>query len=219
MARLPDNKQRRLEGLNQDVLAVAAPSPVPLLQPVVSSTDQARHPQDRQPGKSAWPLWLALAVALFAFFIAALAGMQNRHLAKQLAVLQQQQKESSKELAELMELPVVGKPAADSKSNVSGTAWRAALLQINKRLRALDIEQNKLQGKLGGGSDMEARLASLNNRVQQLGAQLESLSAAPPPASAAPSAPDNSAELDKLKAKVNHMDKDLQSLYRILQGR
>ena len=66
MAKLPESKERRLQGLNQDVLAVATPVPGPDLEPINLRTPKKTKPISVSEGGHSGLLWLSLVLAVIA---------------------------------------------------------------------------------------------------------------------------------------------------------
>jgi len=77
----------------------------------------------------------------------------------------------------------------------------------------------KQRGNGPESREWETRLDALDSRLSGLSSRISNLAARPQPAApVAQPVSDNSAELSALASKVEKVDKDLQALYRILQG-
>ncbi|EKF74207.1 hypothetical protein A11A3_09415 [Alcanivorax hongdengensis A-11-3] len=220
MARLPENKQRRLEGLNQDVLAVAASEPVPLLTPLTQPPHGGQGgPRGQRASKG--PLWAAWLLAVLALVFAILAWQHSRQLAQQVASLRGEQKQLQEALADLR-TPAAVVPASNSDDTLSdSSALRADIRQLGTRLRTLSVEQTRLGRQQQDASALTGRLDNLDSSLKALRVQVDRVAkqaAAAPPASTTPAPATSSRELTSLQARVDKLDKDMQALYRILQG-
>lgn len=228
MARLPENKERRLQGLNQDVLAVPAPMQSSDNAPIPLGTHKKAVPVRVADTGRSGVVWFALALALAA---AALAGTQwfiNQETRQELSELRQ-------EFYQLASAQTEPTPTADPQTRPVAVATpprvdpadishlREDLRELSGKVRGITVSL----AKMGNGRDdtaaLEKRLNDMDKSLNALSGRLTALANRQPKvtpvvqqAAAAPQV--DTHQVSALSAKVNKIDKDLQALYRILQG-
>lgn len=221
MAKLPESKERRLQGLNQDVLAVATPVPGPDLEPVKLRPQKKNKPISVSEGGHSGLLWLSLVLAIIALLLAASQWLANSETSRELSELRQQYYQLASELeAEATRSPA---KVATSSDVASGTAvvhtLRDDIRELNAKVRGLTVALAKQRNNSQESAELATRLDDMDSRLKGLASRISSLAERPQPTvPVAQPAADNSAGLSALKGKVAKIDKDLQALYRILQG-
>lgn len=227
MAKLPENKERRLQGLNQDVLAVRAPVEPVVNEPVpLRKAGRGQQPVSVSESSRSGTVWLALGVAIVAFLLAVWQWVSNLQLSSEMSELKAQYYQLASTVAEQAnnEPRVEREPAVSG--SVDGTAvanLRDDLRELSSRVRALSVSVAKAGQSEGETEKLEQRIAELESGLRAVSGRVTTLANRPAPTAApAPApvtvkaAPDS--RVDALQAKVTKIDKDLQALYRILQG-
>jgi len=108
---------------------------------------------------------------------------------------------------------------ADLETSPALAPLREDLRELNAKVRGLTVALAKQRGNGPESREWETRLDALDSRLSGLSSRISNLAARPQPAApVAQPVSDNSAELSALASKVEKVDKDLQALYRILQG-
>lgn len=225
MAKLPESKERRLQGLNQDVLAVATPVPGPDLEPVKLRPQKKNKPVSVSEGGHSGLLWLSLVLAVIALLLAASQWLANSATSRELSELRQQyyQLASERQSAEARSTAKASSSAVSEVSapgnNVALTNLRDDVRELNAKVRGLTVAMAKQRNNDQESAELAARLNDMDSRLKGLSSRISSLADRPQPAAAPVVQPaSNSAELSALAGKVAKIDKDLQALYRILQG-
>ncbi|MGJ3257559.1 MAG: hypothetical protein ACFE0K_14695, partial [Alcanivorax sp.] len=97
---------------------------------------------------------------------------------------------------------------------------RDDLHDLNAKVRGLTVAMAKQRISDSERAELATRLNEMDSKLQGLSSRISRLADRPQAAAISTSqpAPDNSAELSALAGKVGKIDKDLQALYRILQG-
>ena len=220
MAKLPENKERRLQGLNQDVLAVTAPLPGPDREPVALRPQNKGKPVSVSEGGHSGLLWLSLVLAVIALMLAVSQWMAHGDIRHELSELRQQYYQLASERQQQEERSMATLPAtADLETSPALAPLREDLRELNAKVRGLTVALAKQRGNGPESREWETRLDALDSRLSGLSSRISNLAARPQPAApVAQPVSDNSAELSALASKVEKVDKDLQALYRILQG-
>lgn len=228
MAKLPENKERRLQGLNQDVLAVRAPSEEPAAnEPVpLRKVHRRQQPASVSESSRSGTVWLALGVAIVALLMAVWQWMGNMELSRELGELKAQHYELASTVAEVADAPVrpIREPAAGSPSDSTAVVnLRDDLRELSSRVRALSVSVAKAGQDDGETAKLEKRLAELESGLRSVSSRVTTLANRPAPTAAPAPAPapvqaTRDSRVDALQTKVTKIDKDLQALYRILQG-
>lgn len=224
MAKLPESKERRLQGLNQDVLAVATPLPGPDLEPVKLRPQRKNKPISVSEGGHSGLLWLSLVLAVIALLLAASQWLANSETSRELSELRQQYYQLASE-RQAQEGRSAEKASAQASSeaapgNAVVTSLRDDLRELNAKVRGLTVALAKQRNSSQESDELATRLDDMDSRLKGLSSRISSLADRPQPAATpvAQPASDNSAEVSALAGKVAKIDKDLQALYRILQG-
>tara|TARA_R100000789_G_scaffold32776_1_gene36263 strand:- start:47 stop:727 length:681 start_codon:yes stop_codon:yes gene_type:complete len=225
MAKLPESKERRLQGLNQDVLAVATPVPGPDLEPVKLRPQKKNKPVSVSEGGHSGLLWLSLVLAVIALLLAASQWLTNSETSRELSELRQQYYQLASERQGQEEARSVEKAPAPASTeaapgNAVVTSLRDDLRELNAKVRGLTVALAKQRNSSQESDELATRLDDMDSRLKGLSSRISSLADRPQPAATpvAQPASDNSAEVSALAGKVAKIDKDLQALYRILQG-
>ena len=225
MAKLPENKERRLQGLNQDVLAVQE---VPLEPADSEPVPLRRNHRRQQPvsvsesGKSG-TVWLALGIAILALLLAIWQWMNSQQLSQELGKLKADYYQLASRVSEdagrqERERPVAASAPTDNGALVN---LRDDLRELSSRVRALSVSVAKMGKDDGEAAKLEKRIAETEAGLRSLSSRVASLANRPAPTAAPAPAPAQAApdpRVDALQTKVTKIDKDLQALYRILQG-
>ena len=225
MAKLPESKERRLQGLNQDVLAVATPVPGPDLEPVNLRAPKKTNPISVSEGGHSGLLWLSLVLAVIALLLAASQWLAHAESSRELSELREQYYQ----LASLRQ----GEVRDGARSTVKAPATSEAapgdavvnslrddLRELNAKVRGLTVAMAKQRNSSQESAELATRLDDMDSKLNGLSSRISSLADRPQAAATpvAQPASDNSAEVSALAGKVAKIDKDLQALYRILQG-
>lgn len=224
MAKLPESKERRLQGLNQDVLAVATPVPGPDLEPVKLRPQKKHKPVSVSEGGHSGLLWLSLVLAVIALLLAASQWLAHGETRRELSELRRQyyQLASDRQGQEVRSEAKTSAPAASDAAPGSAvvTSLRDDIRELNAKVRGLTVAMAKQRNSGQESAELAARLNDMDSRLKGLSSRVSSLANRPQPAAAPVVQPesDNSAEVSALAGKVAKIDKDLQALYRILQG-
>ncbi|MCG8394707.1 MAG: hypothetical protein MI745_16655 [Pseudomonadales bacterium] len=222
MAKLPESKARRLQGLNQDVLAVTAPVPEPDAEPLLL------HPQGKkqktvrvtESGRSGI-VWLSLGLAILALLLAASQWLASQKTNRELSELRQQYYQLASEHSQEADAGERTRQPATALRPGAVESLREDLRQLSTRVRGLTVSMAKM-GNDDSVHKLEKRLNELDTSMKTLSSRVTTLANRPVPKASAPAAPApkaaNNEELSALESKVTKIDKDLQALYRILQG-
>lgn len=242
MAEIPENKQKRLMSLNQDVLAVS-PGQAPAREreaPRSANTAGIDAATDAQP-RSVPPLliMLLLLVAL-AGVVAGVVGMLMAHDSRQqLEALSARLGQPDTQVAALesriAEMEARLEAAGQETDKMDGQA-QSSLLQVNTRIRKVgaDVARlandlDKLQKKLAASSDSASRAESLVSQqasklaaLEKQVASLKSTATQAPAAAPAASKPLTGAEweqqLVQLNIKVERQASEIRTIYRMLEA-
>ncbi|MBO6895721.1 MAG: hypothetical protein JJ866_27660 [Roseibium sp.] len=100
---------------------------------------------------------------------------------------------------------------------------RDDLRELSSRVRALSVSVAKAGQDDGETAKLEKRLAELESGLRSVSSRVTTLANRPAPTAAPAPAPapvqaTRDSRVDALQTKVTKIDKDLQALYRILQG-
>ena len=100
------------------------------------------------------------------------------------------------------------------------TSLRDDLRELNAKVRGLTVALAKQRNSSQESAELATRLDDMDSKLNGLSSRISSLADRPQAAATpvAQPASDNSAEVSALAGKVAKIDKDLQALYRILQG-
>lgn len=227
MAKLPENKERRLQGLNQDVLAVRAP-----VEPVVNEPVPLRKSSRKQQAVAtsessrSGTVWLALGIAIVALLLAVWQWISNQQLSSELGKLKAdyyQLASTVSQTADRAPEPIREPAAAGPGDSSAVVNLRDDLRELSARVRALSVSVAKVSQDEGEAAKLEKRIAELESSLRAVSGRVTTLANRPAPTAApaptpvaATAAPDP--RVDALQTKVTKIDKDLQALYRILQG-
>lgn len=224
MAKLPESKERRLQGLNQDVLAVATPVPGPDLEPVNLRAPKT-NPISVSEGGHSGLLWLSLVLAVIALLLAASQWLAHAESSRELSELREQyyqlaslrQGEARDGARSAAKAPATSEAApGDAVVN----SLRDDLRELNAKVRGLTVAMAKQRNSNSESAELATRLNEMDSKLKGLSSRISSLADRPQPAATPVVQPvsDNSVEVSALAGKVAKIDKDLQALYRILQG-
>ncbi len=225
MAKLPESKERRLQGLNQDVLAVATPVPGPDLEPVNLRAPKKTNPISVSEGGHSGLLWLSLVLAVIALLLAASQWLAHAESSRELSELREQYYQ----LASLRQGEVRDGARSTAKAPATSEAapgdavvnsLRDDLRELNAKVRGLTVAMAKQRNSNSESAELATRLNEMDSKLKGLSSRISSLADRPQPAATPVVQPasDNSVEVSALAGKVAKIDKDLQALYRILQG-
>lgn len=225
MAKLPESKERRLQGLNQDVLAVATPVPGPDLEPVNLRAPKKTNPISVSEGGHSGLLWLSLVLAVIALLLAASQWLAHAESSRELSELREQyyqlaslrQGEARDGARRTAKAPATSEAApGDAVVN----SLRDDLRELNAKVRGLTVAMAKQRNSNSESAELATRLNEMDSKLKGLSSRISSLADRPQPAATPVVKPasDNSVEVSVLAGKVAKIDKDLQALYRILQG-
>ncbi len=242
---IPENKQKRLMSLNQDVLAVS-PTSTSAHEAVNSRRPmrQAQAQESNQPLPASRGRGVAAALGGLAIVMLVLLGvvsmtllkMQQRvdELQQQLGaagqgvdlgpvearinVLESQLAPVDERLTALEQQPVVVQ--GDSGRNTEA-ASQAGLAQANARLRKLDIEMNRLSSEVSAVSgQVSGVLARVQKAETLVASQRDALAALTPKIDALSSKvgqSDSAAKLAEIEGRLERTNNDIRSLYRMLE--
>lgn len=227
MAKLPENKKRRLQGLNQDVLAVQVPVEPVASEPVpLRKAARGQQPVSEPRSKSANTVWLALGLAVAALLLAIWQWVGQQQLSNELAQLKADYATLSASVADSADKPTRVALNAVASGSVDSSAvanLRDDLRELSARVRNLSVAVAKAGQDDGETATLTKRIAEVESGLNAVSGRVSALASRPAsPAAPAPApvsaqaAPDP--RVDELQTKVNKIDKDLQALYRILQG-
>ena len=225
MAKLPESKERRLQGLNQDVLAVATPVAGPDLEPVNLRAPKKTNPISVSEGGHSGLLWLSLVLAVIALLLAASQWLAHAESSRELSELREQyyqlaslrQGEARDGARSAAKAPATSEAApGDAVVN----SLRDDLRELNAKVRGLTVAMAKQRNSNSESAELATRLNEMDSKLKGLSSRISSLADRPQPAATPVVQPvsDNSVEVSALAGKVAKIDKDLQALYRILQG-
>lgn len=245
MADIPENKQKRLMSLNQDVLAVSpGQAPAREREAPRAAASGAGHSQatDTQARTVSPLLLMLLLVVALSGVVAGVVGMLMAHDSRQqLAAMSAQIGQPDTQVSALesrvAEMEARLEAAGQETDKMDGQA-QSSLLQVNTRIRKVGADVTRLandlaqlQQKLATSSNSAARAETLvNQQASKLAAlekQLASLKTtatqapAPAPAPAA-SKPLTGAEweqqLVQLNIKVERQASEIRTIYRMLEA-
>lgn len=233
MAKMPhtpfsESKANRLQGLNQDVLAVAPPAPLPDTESAPFISAPRQRPVGMSEGGRSRLLWLSLGLALVATSLAVVLWLEQRSSSRELSELRQQYYQLAADLAEQKSARPVAVQPAGGAADVAASV-RDDLRQLSAKVRGLTVAVAKLNSTDNGETTvaLEKRLNGLSASVKALSSRVASLDSRPRAQPVAQSAPQTATQsapqsddsrLNTLQNRVSKIDKDLQALYRILQG-
>jgi hypothetical protein len=230
MAKMPhtplsESKANRLQGLNQDVLAVAPPAPLPDTESAPFISAPRQRPVSMSEGGRSRLLWLSLGLALVATSLAVVLWLEQRSSSRELSELRQQYYQLAADLAEQKSARPVAVQPAGGATDVAASV-RDDLRQLSAKVRGLTVAVAKLNSTDNGETTtvaLEKRLNGLSASVKALSSRVASLDSRPRAQPVAQSAPQSAAQpddsrLNTLQSRVSKIDQDLQALYRILQG-
>ena len=227
MNKIPESKQKRLQSLNQDILAVSP-------QRADTSGAPARNEAPRRSQENHYsntaaastdvsamrlPVMLAAVALLLAVLVGIVGAMLTAQQSRGLAELQGQLPALQSRLAELESRL----SAADQDVERSGSEVQSNVLQLSSRVRRLDTELSRLQGELrrtGSASEQtDQRISALESSLAEQRRQLTALGSQPAaqPAQVAPQVSEQ--EFAELSRQVDRLTADIRGLYRILEGR
>ena len=225
MAKLPESKERRLQGLNQDVLAVATPVPGPDLEPVNLRAPKKTNPISVSEGGHSGLLWLSLVLAVIAVLLAASQWLAHAETSRELSELREQYYQLASqrqgEAKEGARSPAKAPATSDvSPGDVVVNSLRDDFRELNAKVRGITVTMAKQRNSNNESAELATRLNEMDSKLNGLSSRISRLAERPKAAAipVAQQAPDNSAQLSALAGKVTKIDKDLQALYRILQG-
>lgn len=242
---IPENKQKRLMSLNQDVLAVS-PGSTSSHEAINTSRPMrpTRSEESSQPQPASRGRGVAAALGGLAVVMLILLGVVSMTLLKmqqRVDELQQQLNASGQSvdlapiearinalesqlgpvderLTALEQQPVV---VQGDSGRSTEAASQAGLAQANARLRKLDIEMNRLSSEV---SDVSGQVSGVLARVQKaealVASQRDALAALTPriDAIAAKSGQsDSSAKLAEIEGRLERTNNDIRNLYRMLE--
>lgn len=241
---IPENKQKRLMSLNQDVLAVSPTS--------TQSRESVRAPRDypgatateqsQRTGNSGRSNRIALALGALAVVMLVLLGVVSLTLLKmqervdalqgqlallgpaadiapveaKVAALEGQLTALTDRVAEFEQQPV-----AVADSGRVDSVSQAALVQANARLRKLDIEATRVQQEFSAVREALSTVQSRTSRVEALtSSQQDALAALTPRVEALSgslSEMDSRGKVTEIEARLERTNNDIRSLYRMLE--
>jgi hypothetical protein len=239
---IPDEKQKRLMSLNQDVLAVSPTSTQ--AREALSQKPRARAEREQPAPASAGGRGRGVAVALAGLSVVMLVllGVVSLTLLKMQERIDQLQRPATasasvdlsplqsrlsdiegllgaleERVALLEQQPV---PAASAGGRSEGVS-SDGLAQVNARLRKVDIETSRLAAELGRfREEMVAALARVDRAEAQSNSQREAITALTPrlnALSATVSQLDSRTRLAELEGRLDRTNNDIRNLYRMLE--
>lgn len=242
---IPENKQKRLMSLNQDVLAVSpgstsAHEAVNSRRPMRQT--QAEQPSQAQQASSSRGVAVALGgLAIVMLILLGVVSMTLLKMQQRVDELQQQLNASGQgvdlapiearinalesqlapvdeRLTALEQQPVV---VQGDSGRSAEAASQAGLAQANARLRKLDIEMNRLSSEV---SSVSGQVSGVLARVQKaetlVASQRDVLAALTPRIDALSSKvgqSDSAAKLAEIEGRLERTNNDIRSLYRMLE--
>ena len=225
MAKLPENKERRLQGLNQDVLAVQVPSEPVTNDPVpLRKSNRRQQPVSASQSGHSGTVWLALGIAIVALLLAVWQWMNNMQLSSELGELKAEYYQLASTVADAAENAPRAVRETVSTGAVDSTVLanlRDDLRELSSRVRTLSVSVAKAGQDDGETAKLEKRIAEVETGLRAVSGRVSTLASRPAPTATQAPAPVQSAadpRVDALQTKVTKIDKDLQALYRILQG-
>ena len=107
-----------------------------------------------------------------------------------------------------------------SPGDVVVNSLRDDFRELNAKVRGITVTMAKQRNSNNESAELATRLNEMDSKLNGLSSRISRLAERPKAAAipVAQQAPDNSAQLSALAGKVTKIDKDLQALYRILQG-
>ncbi|MFN3714426.1 MAG: hypothetical protein ACK4SX_12275 [Alcanivoracaceae bacterium] len=239
---IPNDKQKRLMSLNQDVLAVSPTSTQ--AREALSQKPRVRAEREQPAPASAAGRGRGVALALggLSVVMLVLLGVVSLTLLKMQERIDQLQRPAAasasvdlsplqsrlsdfegllavleERVALLEQQPV---PAAITGGRSEGVSSEG-LAQVNARLRKVDIETSRLTADLGRfRQEMAAALARVDRAEAQSNSQREALAALTPridTLSATVSQMDSRAKLTELEGRLDRTNNDIRNLYRMLE--
>lgn len=242
---IPENKQKRLMSLNQDVLAVSPASTsqhqainTPRQMPRQSSADATGQPQAASRGRGVAAALGGLTVVmliLLGVVSMTLLKMQQRvdelqrqlgaaggavdlaPLEERLNALEALLAPVDERLTALEQQPVV----VQGDSGRTEAASQAGLAQANARLRKLDIEISRLSSEMGSTREqVSGVLARVQKAETLVASQRDALAALTPKIDALAASSgqaDSKARLAEIESRLERTNNDIRSLYRMLE--
>lgn len=241
---IPENKQKRLMSLNQDVLAVSPGSTssheaINTTRPMRQTrTEESSQPQPASRGRGVAAALGGLAIVML--ILLGVVSMTLLQMQQRVNELQQQLSASGQgvdlapiearinalesrlapvdeRLTALEQQPLVVQ--GDSRSPEA--ASQAGLAQANARLRKLDIEMNRLSSEVSNVSGQVSGVLARVQKAEKLAAsQRDALAVLTPriDAIAAKSGQsDSAAKLAEIEGRLERTNNDIRSLYRMLE--
>lgn len=219
MAKLPESKARRLQDLNQDVLAVA-PAPVTQVNKPQPRPQMHRQPAPAQADHTRPVLSLvALSLAAAAMLFAAFMWISQQQAAQELAQLRQDYYQLAEDVA--ANGGKVTPPTTASVVRTNGIdALRDDVRVLSGKVRSLTVALAKQGQEADNLAPLQARLDELGTGLNTVNARISALAAqqAQGASPAAPAASADTQQLQELESRITKLDKDMQALYRVLQG-
>ncbi|MEQ3722631.1 hypothetical protein [Alcanivorax sp.] len=226
MAKMPhsplsESKANRLQGLNQDVLAVAPPAPLPDTDSTPFISPPRQGPVAMSEGGRSGLLWLSLGLASVAALLVVALWLGQRSANRELSEIRQQYYQLAAELAEQKSsASATPQASAGASANVAASV-RDDLRQLSAKVRGLTVAVAKLNSADNSDATVALgkRLDGLGTSVKALSSRVATLSSRSPAQPVAqPVSQQNDSRLSTLQNRVSKIDNDLQALYRILQG-
>ena len=236
MAEFPENKQKRLMSLNQDVLAVSPAQAAPRREPKAAQSGTQKSVPSAVPeaaaGRQPTTLLVALAllacagllVAVVAVIFALDAKQQLQQISDKMDAPSAQVSSLSKRVADLEgRLDAAGQDTAkmDDKS-------QSSLLQVNSKLRKTALDVTRLNGDLdklrnriddiAAGGDVAALVKQQGVRLAALEQQLATLKQQGSGSKASSSGQDWEQQVVQLNIKVEKQASEIKAIYRMLES-
>ena len=227
MAKMPhsplsESKANRLQGLNQDVLAVAPPAPSPDTESAPFISPPRQRPVNMSEGGRSGLLWLSLALGMVAVVLAVALWLGQRAANRELSEVRQQYYQLAAELAEQTSRSSTAPRASAGTSADVAASVRDDLRQLSAKVRGLTVAVAKLNSADNGEATvaLEKRRDGLGVSVKALSSRVSALANTRPQVQpvAQPVSQQDDSRLSTLQNRVSKIDQDLQALYRILQG-
>lgn len=238
---MSDNKQKRLQSLNQDVLAVSRSSAQQTADATRQPSGNGTAEQGRSTpssGRNTGTTLLLAALTIAVLAILAVGSMTLLNMQQTIDSLQAQLGELKPAVdvvsleaksgfleGQMMLLDerlsrVEQQPAPESSNRNEGTN-QAALSQVNARVRKLDIEGSRLQTTVDGLTDKLVALQSRTQRVESLTAgQRDTLAQLSPQVqqlNSSLSQLDKQGQLEEIETRLERLNNDVRSIYRMLE--
>lgn len=225
MAKMPhsplsESKANRLQGLNQDVLAVAPPAPLPDTDSTPFISPPRQGPVAMSEGGRSGLLWLSLGLASVAALLVVALWLGQRSANRELSELRKQYYQLAELAEQKSSASATSQASAGASANVAASV-RDDLRQLSAKVRGLTVAVAKLNSADNSDATVALgkRLDGLGTSVKALSSRVATLSSRSPaqPVSQ-PVSQQNDSRLSTLQNRVSKIDNDLQALYRILQG-